>query len=114
MKTTTERKTCEQLIDDRLKDRLEDIRKSAGLDPDDEDSEDYYIEPSSISRFVTYKVELSGGGPADWFDLYWNGEYWKGGRYIYQDWHDEATLRIDHKEAEEIAEAFGIYPNLED
>ena len=121
MTTTTERKTCEQLVDDRLKDRLEEIVKHAELDEwsdEIEDSEDYIggikREPLSIDRVVTYKVCLSWGGPADFFELNWNGEYWRGGRYVYQDWHDEATRQIDHKEAEEIAEAFGIYPNLED
>jgi hypothetical protein len=115
MTTTTERKTCEQLVDQELKDRLEQIRKSAGseLDPDDEDNEDHF-EPLSISRFVTYEVDLSCGGPADWFELYWNGEWWRGGRYNYQDRNDGAARKINRREAEEIAVAFGIYPNLED
>tara|TARA_R100000963_G_C4546950_1_gene41564 strand:+ start:137 stop:478 length:342 start_codon:yes stop_codon:yes gene_type:complete len=112
--TTTERKTCEQLVDQELKDRLEQIRKSAGLDPDDEDSEDCYFEPLSIDRVTTYKVCLSFGGPADFFELDWDGEGWIGGRYIYQGWFDGATRKITDEEAEEIAEAFGIYPNLED
>ena len=103
---TEERKTCEQLVDEELTDRLEDIRKSARYDPDDEN----YIEPLSIDRVVTYKVCLSWGGPADFFELDWDGEGWIGGLYIYQDWFDGATRNITDEEAEEIAEAFGIYP----
>lgn len=95
---------------------MEQIRKSAGLDPDEED----YIEPLSIDRVVTYKVCLSFGGPADFFELDWDGagsggfEGWIGGRYIYQDWGDGATRKIGYQEAEELAEAFGIYPDIED
>jgi hypothetical protein len=120
MKTPTERKTCEQLVDDRLKDRLEDIRKSAGLDPDDEGHEDCYFEPLSINRVTTYKVCPSFGSPADFFELDWDGEGWIGGRYNVFDsdlegyWFDGATRKITDEEVEEIAEAFGIYPNLED
>ena len=86
MTTTTERKTCEQLVDDRLKDRLEDIRKSAGLDPQGKPT----FEPLSIDRVTTYKVCLSfvgACGPADFLELDWDGEGWIGGRYIYWlDW----------------------------
>jgi hypothetical protein len=111
MTTTTERKTCEQLVDDRLKDRLEDIRKSAGLDPQGKPT----FEPLSIDRVTTYKVCLSfvgACGPADFLELDWDGEGWIGGRYIYQDWFDDATRTITDEEVEELAETFGIYPNL--
>lgn len=101
--------TCEQLVDDRLKDRLEQIRESAGLDPDHDD----YIEPLSIERVITYKACLSFGGPADFFELDWDGYSWSGGRYIYQDWYDGATRKINGDEAKELADTFGIYPALE-
>jgi hypothetical protein len=107
---TKQKLTCEQLIDVELKDRLEQIRKSAGLDPDDDD----YIEPLSIDRIVTYKVCLSWGGPADFFELDWDGKGWSGGRYIYQDWYDGATRKINADEAKELADTFGIYPDIED
>ena len=113
--TTKQKPTCEQLIDDRLKDRLEQIQKSVGLEPDEEG----YFEPTHIEKITTYRVQLSGGGPADFFELDHDGDDWRGGQYIYQDWGDRATRRIPgfygdqtgyHEvEVEELAEAFGIY-----
>ena len=108
--TTKQEPRCEQLVDDRLKDRLDDLLART---PESQYGEEL-PQPLSIDRSVvvvhTYKVCLSFGGPADFFELDWDGESWSGGRYIYQDWGDGATRKINHEEAEELAEAFGIYP----
>jgi len=67
----------------------------------------------SVEKSTTYKLCLSWGGPADYFELDWSEESgaWVGGRYVFQDWFDGATRRITPEQAQELAELFGIYPD---
>jgi len=66
----------------------------------------------SLEKLRTYKLCLSWGGPADYFELDWceESKCWNGGRYIFQDWFDGATRSISAEQAEQLAELFGIYP----
>jgi len=66
--------------------------------------------PLGVSKNLTYRIELSTGGPQDYFELDWDpeGEYWVGGSYHYLDWGDGARRTFGGDLAEELAEAFGI------
>ena len=140
MEETKTQKTCEQRIDEHLKGRLEDllpdvttwgVRKCArylkaeGRTPGTDDVEEIRQEVLdlireracqdllSVEKITTYKLCLSWGGPADYFELDWSQDSgcWDGGRYVFQDWFDGANRRITPEQAEQIAEVYGIYPD---
>lgn len=132
-------KTCEQRIDKEMKERFEqffpelntwsvlkcarylkqegcDI-KTADIDELREEVLDRIRQAAqenllSVEKITTYKLCLSWGGPADYFELDWDQESksWNGGRYIFQDWFDGATRSISAEQAEQLAELYGIYP----
>lgn len=61
----------------------------------------------------TFRLCLSWGGPADFFELDWcpRSRCWTSGRYILQDWFDGAERAITTEQAEQLAEVFGIDPD---
>lgn len=63
----------------------------------------------------TYKLCLSWGGPADYFELHWSEQDrdWTGGRYHYHNWFDSAQRSISAEQAEQIADAFDINPQYD-
>ena len=140
MEANKPEKTCEQRIDERLRGRLEqflpDINswsrlrcarhlkaegreiKTADIDELRSEVLDLIREQVcndllSVEKITTYKLCLSWGGPADFFELDWSDDSraWVGGRYVFQDWFDGATRFITDCQAEELAELFGIYPD---
>lgn len=142
METNTPRKTCEQKIDAELKDRMEQLLpdveswsvlkcarhlKSEGQEITTADQgelqsavRDIIRERAcesllSVEKIKCYKLCLSFGGPADYFELDWSedSECWVGGRYVFQDWFDGANRSISASSAEELAELFGICPDCE-
>jgi len=68
----------------------------------------------SVEKVTTYELCFSCGGPADSFELDWSDDSgcWIGGRYVFQDWFDGANRRISAEQAEQIAELFGICPEI--
>ncbi len=139
MESTKRQKTCEERIDEELKQRLEqflpDVQswgvlkcarhlkaegrtlRTADLDQLRDEVFDLIRERAaesvlSIDQVTTYKVCLSWGGPADYFELDWSTEArtWIGGRYVFQDWFDGASRSISHDQVEELANLFGIDP----
>ncbi len=96
-------------IDDETIDGLDDWKQEA-QETRSEEISDHVL---SVDKKIVYSVCLSYGGPADYFELEWNGDGWDGGRYIYQDWFDGARRSINSSEAAEIAERLGIYPDQE-
>ena len=68
----------------------------------------------SVEKITTYRLCLSWGGPADYFELDWSDDSreWVGGRYVFQDWFDGAKRSITAEQAEELAELFGIYHEI--
>jgi len=68
--------------------------------------------PLCIGKIDVYRIDISTGGPADFFKLEWDPDHrcWTGGTYHYQDWFDGAVEYLNHDQAEQIAEAFCIYP----
>ena len=69
--------------------------------------------PLGISKIIQIKIELSWGGPQDYILLDWDqeGKCWTGGSYHYLDWYDGARRTFGYELAEQIGEAFGIYPD---
>ena len=139
MEGNKKEKTCEQRIDKEMKDRFKQFfpdvntwsvlkcarylkkegRKITTADINelrsevqDRIREDAQENLLSIEKVTTYKLCLSWGGPADYFEIDWSEESkcWNGGRYIFQDWFDGATRSISAEEADQLAELFGIYP----
>ena len=133
-------KTCEQRIDKELEARMEQFMpdistwgvlkcarhlKSEGREIKTADIEELRSEVLdlireqacdqllSVEKVTTYKLCMSWGGPADYFELDWSDDSsaWLGGRYIFQDWFDGARRSISDEQAEQLAELFGIYPD---
>lgn len=60
------------------------------------------------STYQLIRVELSTGGPADWFEfLILEGDIYSC-TYVYQDWYDGARQNVSLEQADELARAFGI------
>jgi len=133
-------KKCEELIDDRLAGRLEDLLP----DFDDEETiktlaDEYDIDQNdlcqdsdlkyevrnahrdracegvlSVEVRKSYRVLLSWGGPSDGFDFVFNKE----GElvecyYFYQDWFDGAKRPVDMEQAEELVQLWCVGPEFE-
>jgi hypothetical protein len=142
MEANNRQKTCEQRIDEKLRNRLDELLpdvsdwsvlqcarhlksdgheiKTADVDLLRSEVADLIRERAcesvlSIERLTTYKVCLSWGGPADYFELDWSRDSnaWVGGRYLFQDWFDGANRSISEDVVEQLAELFGIYPESE-
>lgn len=142
METKETQKTCDQRIDEELKDRLEQLLpdietwsvlrcarylksegqelRSADLDELQSDARELVRERAfesllSLDRIKTFKLCLSYGGPADYFELDWSEESkaWVGGRYVFQDWFVGANRTISADLAEQLADLFAICPDAE-
>ena len=66
----------------------------------------------SVEKLTTFKLCLSWGGAADFFEVDWSEDSrsWVGGRYVFQDWSDCADRQITDEQAEQLANIFGICP----
>ena len=128
---------CEELIDDRLRDRLaqhlpdwddttvvDAIIDEIGM-PECEtcdlahelqsDYRDRLLEGIlSVEKLTTYKVLLSWGGPSDGFEFTFNsaGEL-TDCNYFYQDWFDGARRAVPLDQAEELVQLFCVGPEFE-
>jgi len=101
-------KTCEQLIDSRLKDRANDIRKYMEVEDIWEDAvedlglfNDYglcfdYVEKDTFDNQDEgyFRYQLSWGGPSDEINFYRDGRI----EYRYKDWFDGAVRELDTTE----------------
>ena len=106
MESSKPRKTCEERIGKELQKRLKDVQEN----PDE--AREALL---SVEQILTFKLCLSWGGPADYFELDWSPEAkaWSGGRYLYQDWFDGASRELSAEQAEELADLYGLYPEVE-
>lgn len=133
-------KKCEELIDDRLTGRLEDLLPdwdddevvktlADELDIDQNDlCQDadlaYEVRDKHRDRVLegvlsvdvrkSYRVLLSWGGPSDGFDFVFD----KDGDlvecyYFYQDWFDGAKRPVDMEKAEELVQLYCVGPEFE-
>jgi len=135
--TMNKQPKCEELIDDRLRDRLaqhlpdwddeetlldcaSDIgwpKDAIAEDPAQlrEDYTNHLLEGVlSVEKLTTYKVLLSWGGPSDGFEFTFDSEgdlvaCW----YFYQDWFDGARRRVPPGQDEELAQLFCVGPEFE-
>jgi hypothetical protein len=141
MEESKKEKSCEQRIDKQMRGRLEqffpDVNtwsvlkcarylkqegrqvKTTNIDELREEVFDRIREAASenllsVEKITTYKLCLSWGGPADYFELDWSEESksWVGGRYVFQDWFDGANRTVSEQQAEELAQLFGICPEV--
>lgn len=133
-------KKCEELIDDRLAGRLEDLLPdwdddevvktlADELDIDQNDlcqdadlahevrdkHRDRVLEGVlSVDVRKSYRVLLSWGGPSDGFDFVFD----KDGDlvecyYFYQDWFDGAKRPVDMEKAQELVQLYCVGPEFE-
>lgn len=105
--------TCDDLIEGKMEDRAdqvedllrairgEEVRDDAGNVIDGEEASDALWElPLSVDRFVSVKILLSTGGPADW--LWVTCSENEGGllqiesvTYHFSDWFDHAEMHVE-------------------
>jgi len=135
-----ETKSCEERIDEQMRARLtqfcpdfqamdlaqlrEYVADYGGEVPDDPDDADAWREAAreaaarqatesvlSVERHTVYRVCLSWGGPADYFEIIYDDEKEiVGGAYLFQDWFDGARRSLSAEQAEELAATLGVYP----
>jgi hypothetical protein len=140
MEGNNQRKTCEERIEQELKSRLEqflpDVQtwsrkecrkwlKLEGVEPSETEIQELRLRVQETIRerageqvlgletISVFRLCLSWGGPADYFELNWSEMAccWTGGRYLFQDWFDGAERPLSADQAEQLAEVFGIYPD---
>ena len=141
MESSKRQNTCEERIDEELNGRLEqflpDVQSwgvlkcarhlkaegrpitTADLDKLHEEVLDLVRERAgesvlSLERLSTYKLGLSWGGPSDYVELDWSleSQAWVGGRYLFQDWFDGASRTLSTEQVEDLANLFGIEPEV--
>ena len=139
MEANKTKKTCDERIDEELRDRLNQLLpdvqnwgvlkcarhlkteghpiRTAAIDQLHDEVLGLVRERAtesvlSVEKLITYKLCLSWGGPADYFELDWSQDAraWVGGRYLFQDWFDGASRHLDGNQVEELANLFGIDP----
>ncbi len=97
--------TCKERIDKELKGRLKDIKEALN---NDEKREEYEENLLALSKRITYRVELSYGGPQDYFTIEVNPETKEieGIIYHFLDWFDGAERVLEGEEFEAVAQMF--------
>jgi len=92
---------CEEIIDGKLKDRLQDIENVLKADDVIGAFDELIL---ALSKTVIYKLELSYGGPQDYFEFEYDpvSKQLIEVRYHYLDWFDHAERRITPVEREEF------------
>ena len=98
-KVEKERNTCEERIDNELKDRIEDIKEIVESKDPVEAINEYGL---ALSKTVNYKLELSWGGPQDYFIFEYDPDSKElvGITYHFLDWFDAAQRRISSRSKE--------------
>ena len=133
--------TCADIIDEHLKERLEEFipdvtqwsvlkcarhLKTLGCHVRTADVEELRAEVLQVifkhaaetlagsDLIFTHRLTLSWGGPADYLELDWNPRCreWWGGRYILEDWFQGAQRRLSAEQAEKFAQVFRIKPGF--
>jgi len=98
---------CEDIIDEKLKDRLQDIENVLKADDVIGAFDELIL---ALSKTVVYKLELSYGGTQDYFEFEYDpvSKQLLEVRYYYLDWYDVAERRItpEHQEFKLFEEFF--------
>ena len=108
MEQAKREKSCQQLVQGELEDRLEDLKVT---DPEDENYIEGlcfdYVDPNTFNdqKEGYWRWQLSWGGPGDEFRIYINPnksvhriEYW------YMDWYDGAHVALDAQQHSSVWE----------
>ena len=96
------RKTCNELIQQQLKGRLEEIEEILKSDDPIEELNAFALSYSDDPYFRAKTLELSAGGPSDGFRFFDNGLI----EYYYMDWFDGASRVLCGKEEALLRELF--------
>jgi hypothetical protein len=99
---TVKDKTCAARIDGELKGREQDLAdlfriiddRESGDTAQDSAYDDIYNFAYGIDTTQVTRVIWSGGGPADFIDIFHNLDGITRVEYIYQDWYDGARREI--------------------
>jgi len=98
---------CEERIDKELKSRMEDIKRIVEAEDPTEELNNYAL---ALSKWEVYRLELSWGGPQDYFEFEYDpeGRELVEVRYRYLDWFDgaERVIRPGTKEFETLERLF--------
>lgn len=108
--------SCEERIDRALASRIDDFKNALnGKYPDGEHYEDfvdwlnsYALAYEDDPYYRAKKLELSWGGPADYFLFFEDGTI----EYHYQDWFDGAKRELDGRDYDIMQEVYDNYLNI--
>ena len=105
MQTTTEQKTCQQRISEKLRDRLDGIKEAMESEDKREELDQSIL---SVEKSIVYEVLFSWGGPADFFKIYVNPKEREIDRitYHFQDWFEGAERNLTGKDFDLVADYF--------
>jgi len=94
-----ERQSCEQRIDKELKERIKDLKKVIQSEDPLEKINEYAL---ALSKTVCYRLELSWGGPQDYFIFEYDPESKDliSITYHFLDWFDRAERNIGYNTKE--------------
>lgn len=93
--------TCEQRIYEHLQGRLEAFDELLENDEDDE----RYEYPLWVDSYRVVRVDLSTGGPADWFEIKIDGDNDVDNiTYHFSDWFDHAEYSLHGSEFDRALE----------
>jgi len=108
----TKQASCEERIADQAEGRLEDMRRflhkyQRANEVGEYDAAERLLErqqemPLSVEKLAVYRIELSTGGPADWFDVYMNGGEIQYIEYHFSDWFDHAERNLTGAEFDTV------------
>ena len=101
---TTRELKCEERIDNELRDResyLSEMYQASDLDGEDSDNARESINEMAYGIDTTQvtRVTWSGGGPADFIEIFHNKYGVERVEYVYQDWYDGARRTVDEDTA---------------
>jgi hypothetical protein len=108
----TREQSADERITENMLSRMGDIERYFSIDDDDERDhfQENELDPLAIDREILIHIQLSTGGPGDGFKLRYStdGDL-LGGVYYFADWYDYAERPLSTEEADQVAEAYGIY-----
>ena len=109
MNNTVRELKCEDRIDNELKDREDYLAGLYAMSDEDSDEARENISEMAygVDTMKVTRVIWSGGGPADWIEIFHNEAGIDRVEYVYQDWYDGARRPVSegsavYRYAEEI------------
>jgi hypothetical protein len=79
-----------------LEEMMEALYTEKPFDGYEDAFEAYANYPLALTKYTTYKIELSWGGPSDYIELTVDDDYnIITARYHFADWFDHASINVD-------------------